>query len=151
MNFNLEKANKTAINWSLKVILVTLYIILFYSLFEFCVILVTSIINHPISFTFDPIDKSTTFLEIVFPLLSGVLVLVIIVEMIESINDYIKFDRSSYIYIITEIALIALIRHLITLDLHHIDAFDLMGIGILTLVITAFYIVLRVIKKKGIE
>ncbi|MBK6967287.1 MAG: phosphate-starvation-inducible PsiE family protein [Bacteroidales bacterium] len=55
--------------------------------------------------------------------------MVIVVEMIESINDYIKFDRSSYIYIITEIALIALIRHLITLDFHKIDAFEVMVSG----------------------
>ena len=151
MNINLETANKKAIKWTLKIILVTLYVILIYSLFEFCIILVTSIINHPVSFAFTPIDKTTTFLQIVFPLLSGILVLVIIVEMIESIIDYIKLDRSSYIYIITEIALIALIRHLITLDLHHIEASEVMGIGVLTLVITAFYIGLKVIKNKGIE
>jgi len=145
---NLETLNKSVIKLILRVILVTLYIILIYSLFEFCVILITTVVNHPVSLTFNPIDKTSTFLELVLPLLSGVLVLVIVVEMIESIIDYIKLDRSSYIYIITEIALIALIRHLITLDLHHIEASEVMGIGVLTLVITAFYIALRVIKKK---
>jgi len=74
-----------------------------------------------------------------------------VVEIIESINNYRKPDRSGYITIVTRIALIALIRHLITLDLHHIEASEVMGIGVLTLVITAFYIALRVIKKKGID
>ncbi len=147
MNFDLETINKRAIKLILKVILAALYIILVYSLIEFCIILVTAIINHPISFSFNPVDKSSTFLELVLPLLSAVLLMIIVVEMIESIIDFIKFDRSSYIYIITEIALIAMIRHLITIDLHHINAVEVAAVGLLIISVASFYIALKVTKK----
>jgi uncharacterized membrane protein (DUF373 family) len=148
MKANLELINKVAIKMILWIILAALFVILIYSLVEFCVILTKTISNHPVSIT--TIDKSSTFLAVVLPLLSGILVLVIVIEMIESIVNFIKFDRSSYIYVITEIALIALIRHLITLDLHHIETMQAIAIGLLTFVVTAFYIALRTLKKKEI-
>jgi uncharacterized membrane protein (DUF373 family) len=147
MNFNLETISKRAIKLILKILLAALYIILVYSLIEFLIILFNAIINHPISFSFNPVDKSSPFLELVLPLLSAVLLMMIVVEMIESIIDFIKFDRTSYIYIITEIALIAMIRHLITIDLHHINAFEVVAVGLLIISVASFYIALKVIKK----
>jgi uncharacterized membrane protein (DUF373 family) len=145
---NFEKASQTGVKWVLRIIMGFLFLILLYSIVEYAIILFTVIRNHPIEFTAGPIDESGTFLGIVLPLISGIMLLVIILEMIESVREYVTYDRSSYLLIITEIGLIALIRHFITLDFHHIAAAEMVSIGILTFVLAAFYIALRIVNRK---
>lgn len=120
-----------------------LSIILIYSSIEFIVILLRSVINNTAVFDFQSsiIDRDHLFLLHVQKLISAILLITMIIELINSLTEYLKLGSTNYVSVITEIALIAIIRHLLTLDIEHINAGTLLGLSSLILTLGIFYLV----------
>jgi len=81
------------------------------------------------------------FLSQVQGLISAILLLTIIIELIHSLTEYIKAGTTNYVVIISEIALIAIVRHILALDIEHIDPQSLIGLSALILVLGLFYLI----------
>lgn len=127
----------------IRVMIFALSIILIYSSIEFIVILLRSVINNSAVFDFQSsiIDRDHLFLSHVQELISAILLITIIIELINSLTEYLKLGSANYVSVITEIALIAIIRHLLALDIEHINAGTLLGLSSLILTLGIFYLV----------
>ncbi|MCA0133320.1 phosphate-starvation-inducible PsiE family protein [Winogradskyella alexanderae] len=122
------------------VIIVALFIILIFSTVELIVLIWRTLTNSLVVFDFstDRVDTSGLFVNHVQRFIAGILMLTIIIELIQSFFVFVKSEaHSKYLVIIYEIAMIAIVRHLFTLDLEHIHGNELIGISILVLVLGA--------------
>ena len=104
-------------------------------------IIVKDIITPPIILL-----KITELLEIF-----GFFLLVLIgVELLETIKAYL-LDKVVHVEIVLEVALIAIARKVIILDLEKYDGLTVLSMaGLILAVATAFYVVRRKIKKPGV-
>lgn len=121
-------------------IIVILFIILIYSTVELVVLLGRTIFNNLTIFDFSEskVNLDNLFLQHVQRFIAGILLLTIIIELIQSFFVFIKSEaHSKYLVIIYEIAMIAIVRHLFTMDLEHIHGAELIGISALVLVLGA--------------
>ncbi len=91
----------------------------------------------------DSIPKERLFLPKVQGLISAVLLITILMELIASLVAYLNEGSANYVKIIVEIALIALLRHLLGIDIEHVDSGTLLGISSLLLVLGGFYYLLK--------
>lgn len=131
-------------HFCIKVAIILLTLILIYSVAELTVLLIKSMINQSGAFNLnlERPDREGLFLTRVQGFISGVLLITILVELIHSLTEYIKGKGANYLKIIVEIALIAIIRHLLAIDVEHIDPMVLIGISLLILVLALAYLFL---------
>lgn len=130
---------------TIRLLIVFLVIILTASLIELSGIIYKSIINSDLFSIFGngPLDRNTLFFGKIQGLITAILLITILVELIASLVEYLKEGSANYVKIIVEIALIALIRHVLGLDIEHVASGTLFGISALIAVLGAFYIILR--------
>jgi uncharacterized membrane protein (DUF373 family) len=121
---------------------VLLSLILIYSLFEFALIVFRAALNHHDAFNFgtEPLIREELFLSHVKGLISAILLLAIIIECIHSLVEHSKEGSANYVFIITEIALIAVVRHILALDIEHINPHSLLGLSTFIFMLGLFYL-----------
>jgi uncharacterized membrane protein (DUF373 family) len=144
MNFGIITVS-TVTRVIIRVMIFALSIILIYSSIEFLVILFRSVLNNLAVFDFQSsiLDRDHLFISHVQELISAILLITIIIELINSLAEYLKLGSANYVSVITEIALIAIIRHLLALDLEHTDSGTLWGLSSLIVALGIFYLVLK--------
>lgn len=127
----------------IQVLIVLITFILIYSTVEFVFLLGRAAFTHLAAFSFspEPIDKSKLFFSQVQGLIAAVLLLTILIELISSLVEYLKVGSANYVTVITEIALIAIVRHLLAIDFEHVHADVLLGLSALIFVLGFFYLV----------
>jgi uncharacterized membrane protein (DUF373 family) len=121
-------------------IIIALFIILIFSAIELMVLLGRTIKKSLVVFDFsvEHINKNELFLSYVQKFISGILLLTIIIELIQSFFIFLKSQaHSKYLVILYEIAMIAIVRHLFVVDFEHIGGFELLGTSVLVLVVGA--------------
>ena len=121
-----------------RLIIVILFVILIYSTIELILLVARTMFNKTSIFDFstNAVDINNLFVQHVQGFIAGILLLTIILELIQSFFVFLKSDEhSKYLIIIYEIAMIAIVRHLFTLDFEHIDGAKLLGISVLVLVL----------------
>lgn len=143
----MEKLTKLIIDLCIKLLTLVLLCILVYSVLEFCLLFIQSLINHPLNFYIGEIRKENTFLGVVLNLIAGILLILIIVEIIELVKDYHQVSKKDYLALVIEIAIISIVRHLIVMDFEHLESNAIFGLGIVLFVICGFYIFLRLKKR----
>jgi uncharacterized membrane protein (DUF373 family) len=75
--------------------------------------------------------------------MAGALLLMVLIELLESIYYYITHDNTTYTKIVLEIVLISVLRHVIILDIAHMEYTSVISLSILVFVIGAFYLVFK--------
>lgn len=142
-----NKYLQSIINLTVKVILVMLLLILVYSVAEFTILVIKGLIRYNDAFTLSaitqPADRGNLFLTQVQGLISAALLLTILIEFIQSLNGYLKSETNNYVAVITEIALIAIVRHILTLNIEHVQPGVLFGLSALIFVLGLFFIVIN--------
>ena len=130
---------------TVKMLIFLLLLVLLYSVAEFIFIVVKGFIryNGAFNFTTEPFDRERLFFTQVQGLISAVLLLTIVIELIQSLIGYLKSDTTNYVGVIVEIALIASVRHILTIDLEHIQSGILYGLSALILVLGLFFLVIN--------
>ena len=119
-------------------IITILFVILIYSTVELVILLGRTIFNNLTIFDFSKskVNVENLFVQHVQRFIAGILLLTIIIELIQSFFVFIKSENhSKYLVIIYEIAMIAIVRHIFTIDLEHIHGLELVGISVLVLVL----------------
>ena len=130
---------------TVKILIFLLLLVLLYSVAEFTFIVIKGFIrfNGAFNFTNEPFDRERLFFTQVQGLISAVLLLTIVIELIQSLIGYLKSDTTNYVGVIVEIALIASVRHMLTIDLDHIQPGILYGLSALILVLGLFFLVIN--------
>ena len=130
---------------TVKILIFLLLLVLLYSVAEFTFIVVKGFIrfNGAFNFSTEPFDRERLFFTQVQGLISAVLLLTILIELIQSLIGYLKSDATNYVGVIVEIALIASVRHILTIDLEHIHSGILIGLSALILVLGLFFLVIN--------
>ena len=130
---------------TVKVLIFLLLLVLLYSVAEFIFIVIKGFIrfNGAFSFSTEPFDRERLFFTQVQGLISAVLLLTIVIELIQSLIGYLKSDTTNYVGVIVEIALIASVRHILTIDLEHTQSGILYGLSALILVLGLFFLVMN--------
>ena len=139
------KLVSTISNLTIRVLIFFLTVILIVSLLELGVLLVKAVLasNEILILRDSPIVKEGLFLSKVQGFIAAVLLITILIELIASLVEYLKVGSANYVRIIVEIALIALIRHLLGIDVEHVATGTLLGISALLLVLGGFYYLLK--------
>lgn len=142
---NYNKYLQTIIHLTVKIIIVLLLLMLIYSVAEFSFLVIKGLINYNSAFTFStvPVDRNNLFFTQVQGLISAALLLTILIEFIQSLQGYLKSENTNYVSLITEIALIAIVRHILTLDLEHIEPGILFGLSALIFVLGMFFMLMN--------
>ena len=137
----MERIIKITIN-----ILITILTgIMIYSVVEIVAIVARAMIvkNEFLNFFNSTIDQENLFITSVQGFISAVLLITILIEIIQSLREYQLKSKVNYIEVIIEIALIAIIRHILILDFEHISSGLLLGLSGLILVLGLFYLILN--------
>ena len=119
-------------------VIIVLFIILIYSSIELILLVVRTMLNKTsiFDFTVKTINTKDLFVQHVQGFIAGILLLTIILELIQSFFVFVKSEEhSKYLLIIYEIAMIAIVRHLFTLDFEHVNGSKILGISALVLVL----------------
>lgn len=126
----------------IKVLIFMLSAMLIYSILEFILLVSRGIFIHHAAFNLssEPIDRNMLFLGQVQGFISAALLITILIELIYSLIEYLKVGSANYLSIIIEIALIAIIRHILAMDLEHVQPEVLLGVSSLILVLGFFYL-----------
>lgn len=126
-----------------KVLIGLLIVILIFSLFEFVLLVIRAALKYHAAFDIgaETLNKENLFLSQVQGLISAILLLTIIVELIHSLAEYIRAGSTNYVIIISEIALIAIVRHILGLDIEHTNPLSLFGLSALIFVLGLFYLI----------
>lgn len=138
----------------IQVLIVLITFMLIYSLAEFIFLLGRTALTQYAAFSFspEPLDRSKLFFSQVQGLIAAILLLTILIELIASLIEYLKVGSANYVTVITEIALIAIVRHLLAIDFEHVHADVLLGLSALIFVLGLFYLITtKRIALKGIK
>jgi uncharacterized membrane protein (DUF373 family) len=137
----LEKIIKITID----ILIVLLVGIMIYSLLEIVLITIRTIVvkNEIFNFYNPTIDRGNLFIASVQGLIAAVLLITILIEVIESLKEYKQKNKINYAKVILEIAIIAVIRHVLILDYEHVNSNTLIGLSSLIFVLSIFYLVLN--------
>ena len=137
----MEKIIKITIN----TLIVMLVAVMLFSLVEILLLLVRTIVvkNEFTNFLNPTINRDNLFITSVQGFIAAALLITIIIEVIESLREYQQKNKVNYTKVILEIAIIAVIRHVLVLDFEHTNAGTLVGIATLILVLGLFYLVLN--------
>src|SRR5690606_22648335 len=125
-----------------RILIALLAIILAVSLVEFIVLVVRVTLTHQAAYDFagGPLEKDNLFVAEVQGLIAGILLLTILIELIHALKKDLTLSSHVYVTVITEIALIAIVRHLLVLDVAHMDGMTIIGLSSLVLVLGLFYL-----------
>lgn len=137
----MEKLIKITIN----TLIILLSGIMIYSLLEIVLITIRAIVvkNEIFNFLNPTIDRSNLFISSVQGFIAAVLLITILIEVIESLREYKQKNHINYTKVIIEIAIIAVVRHVLILDFEHISSNTLIGISSLILVLGFLYLILN--------
>lgn len=137
----MEKLIKITIN----ILIILLSGIMIYSVFEIILITIRTIVikNEIINILNPTIDKGNLFISSVQGFISAVLLVTILIEVIESLREYKQKNNINYTKVILEIAIIAVVRHVLILDFEHVSDNTLMGISSLIFVLGLLYLILN--------
>jgi uncharacterized membrane protein (DUF373 family) len=140
-SIQMEKLLKFTIN----TLIVLLTVVMIYSLLEIILITIRTIVvkNEIINFLHPTIDKNNLFISTVQGLIAAVLLVTILIEVIESLREYKQKDSINYTKVIVEIAIIAVVRHVLIMDFEHVNGNTLFGISSLIFVLGLFYLQLN--------
>lgn len=132
---------KIITNLTIQILIYFLILILIVSVLELGGLILKAILssNEILIFRGSPVVKEGLFFSKVQGLISAVLLITIIIELIASLVEYLKEGSTNYVKIIVEIALIAILRHLLGIDLEHLDGGPLLGISAIVFVLGGFY------------
>jgi uncharacterized membrane protein (DUF373 family) len=127
-----------------RVLIFSLTGILIYSTGEFIIIVIRTVINHHDMFDWrlTSVNKDNIFLSRLQGLISALLLLTIMLELIHSLTSYLKVGSTDYLKIIIEIALVAIVRHVLALDIEHATTDILLGTSALILVLGVLYLLM---------
>jgi uncharacterized membrane protein (DUF373 family) len=127
----------------IRILIVSITCMLIYSLAEFIFLAGRAALTYHAAFSFspEPLDRSKLFFSQVQGLIAAILLLTILIELIASLIEYLKVGSANYVTVITEIALIAIVRHLLAIDFEHVHADVLLGLSALIFVLGLFYLV----------
>lgn len=133
------------IKFTVKILIFLLLLVLLYSVAEFIFIVIKGFIrfNGAFNFSAELFDRERLFFTQVQGMISAVLLLTIVIELIQSLIGYLKSKTTNYVGVIVEIALIASVRHILTIDLEHIQSGILYGLSALILVLGLFFILIN--------
>ena len=124
-----------------RILIGLLAVILAISLVEFVVLVVRVVLTHQAAFNFSgPLDTGSLFISEVQGLIAAILLLTILIELIHALKKDLTLVSHNYVIVITEIALIAIVRHLLVLDVAHMDGLTIIGLSALVLVLGLFYL-----------
>lgn len=137
----MDKIIKVTVN----TLIILLTVIMIYSMLEIVLITLRTIFvkNEIINFLNPTIDRNNLFITSVQGFIAATLLITIIIEVIESLRDYQKKNKINYVKVILEIAIIAVIRHVLIIDFEHANAGILIGVSSLILVLGLFYLILN--------
>ncbi len=96
-----------------------------------------------INFLESKIDKANLFISTVQGLIAAVLLITILIEVIESLREYKQKNNINYINVIIEIAIIAVVRHILIMEFEHINGNTLLGVSSLIFVLGFLYFILN--------
>jgi len=148
----MEKVIKIIIN----ILIILLTVIMIYSLVEIVAIVLRTIIvrNEILNFLNPTINQENLFIASVQGFVSAVLLITILIEIIQSLREYQEKSKINYIKVILEIAIIAIIRHVLIIDFEHATTSILIGLSSLIFVLGLFYLILNnkfPINKKNLQ
>jgi uncharacterized membrane protein (DUF373 family) len=125
---------------SLYVLVLLLAVVLAVSLVELVALVVRALMAKTAAYSLDPapVDREGLFLTTVQGFIAGVLLITILVELIRSLIEYLQRGSAEYVVVMFEIALIAVVRHLLALDFEHVDPLILPGLALLLGVLAYF-------------
>lgn len=137
----MEKVIKITIN----ILIILLTVIMIYSLVEIVAIVLRTIIvrNEILNFLNPTINRENLFIASVQGFVSAVLLITILIEIIQSLREYQEKSKFNYIKVILEIAIIAIIRHVLILDFEHATTGLIIGLSCLIFVLGLFYLILN--------
>jgi len=137
----MEKVIKIIIN----ILIILLTVIMIYSLVEIVAIVLRTIIvrNEILNFLNPTINQENLFIASVQGFVSAVLLITILIEIIQSLREYQEKSKINYIKVILEIAIIAIIRHVLIIDFEHANTSILIGLSSLIFVLGLFYLILN--------
>ena len=137
----MDKIIKITVN----TLIILLTVVMIYSMLEIVLITLRTIFvkNEIINFLNPTIDRNNLFITSVQGFIAATLLITIIIEVIESLREYQKKNKINYVKVILEIAIIAVIRHVLIIDFEHANAGILIGVSSLILVLGLFYLILN--------
>ncbi len=136
---------KTLTRLTIQTLIFFLAVILLISLLELGGLIIKAILasNEILIWRESPVVKEGLFISKVQGLISAVLLITILIELISSLVEYLKEGSTNYVKIIVEIALIALLRHLLGMDLEHLAGGTLLGFSAIIFVLSGFFYFLK--------
>ena len=137
----MDKIIKITVN----TLIILLTVIMIYSMLEIVLTTLRTIFvkNEIINFLNPTIDRDNLFITSVQGFIAATLLITIIIEVIESLREYQKKNKINYVKVILEIAIIAVVRHVLIIDFEHANAGILIGVASLILVLGLFYLILN--------
>lgn len=137
----MDKIIKITVN----TLIILLTVVMIYSMLEIVLITLRTIFvkNEIINFLNPTIDRNNLFITSVQGFIAATLLITIIIEVIESLREYQKKNKINYVKVILEIAIIAVIRHVLIIDFEHANVGILIGVSSLILVLGLFYLILN--------
>lgn len=131
------------IKLSIKIMIIILSLILIYSVAELVLITLKTFVFKSEVFTnfSQPYNRKNLILSSVQGLIAAVLMITIIIEVIYSLLEYLKKGENNYIKVIIEIALIAIVRHVMAIDIEHINPDILVGVSVMIFVLGLLYLI----------
>ena len=133
------------IKYTINILIILLTVIMIYSLVEIVAIVLRTIIvrNEILNFLNPTINQENLFIASVQGFVSAVLLITILIEIIQSLREYQEKSKINYIKVILEIAIIAIIRHVLIIDFEHASTGILIGLSSLIFVLGLFYLILN--------
>lgn len=132
------------IRLTVNTLIILLTVIMTYSTLEIVLITIRTIFvkNEVLNFLNPTIDRDNLFIASVQGFIAAALLITILIEVIESLREYKLKNKINYTKVILEIAIIAVIRHVLTIDYEHANTGTLLGISSLIFVLGIFYLIL---------
>jgi uncharacterized membrane protein (DUF373 family) len=132
------------ISITINTLIILLTVIMAYSMLEIVLITIRTIFikSEILNFLNPTIDRNNLFVSSVQGFVAAALLITILIEVIESLREYKLKNKINYTKVIVEIAIIAVIRHVLILDYEHTSTGTLVGISSLIFVLGSFYLIL---------
>ena len=104
---------------------------------------VLKLVFQTLNFLNPTINQENLFIASVQGFVSAVLLITILIEIIQSLREYQEKSKINYVKVILEIAIIAIIRHVLIIDFEHASTSILIGLSSLIFVLGLFYLILN--------
>ena len=140
-----NKIIKKIITNVVRVLIVSLTIVLIYSVVELILMLFKAFIvyNEAFNLNNEPYNQEKLFFPKVQGFISAALLITILIELITSLVKYLKVGSLDYVAVIIEIAMIAIVRHILGIDIEHLQPGTLLGLAMMIFVLGLFYFLMN--------